>query len=392
MIFLTRVGESVSVQLQNDWHELTQRDFAAAREWIYIDQSFLEPSRRKSQERCYQINSWTTTSLFLNLYTSYILTHHNRSRSSLLSRDEKDSMTKEKLAYPHRDIAGSVIEGKTMVRPLARVVQKSKKLESPILIAGFPGPGLVGSISTSYIINKLRMDQIACVESEFIVPGVIYAEGKLRHPFRLYSDEKGSVCVLVCEAPIMIQGIHSVLDTVTKWALDNKVQQVMVLDGIAAEGIPSSKRRPIVMSSDGEVADAARLIRDVEEGLDDKKDQTEYDSENDVYPTTAYIGGLAGGLLSSCLSNGLHSKALFISSTRGIPDPEGAAILLESLDKITDNKSLEIDTQQLKKQGAALRTRMEKIIQSLRGQQVQNQEQEGAVQPSDHVKDGVMYG
>jgi uncharacterized protein len=146
------------------------------------------------------------------------------------------------------------------------------------------------------------------------------------------------------------------------------------------------------MSSDGEVADAARLIRDVEEGLDDKKDQTEYDSENDVYPTTAYIGGLAGGLLSSCLSNGLPSKALFISSTRGIPDPEGAAILLESLDKITDNKSLEIDTQQLKKQGAALRTRMEKIIQSLRGQQVQNQEQEGAVQPSDHVKDGVMYG
>jgi len=96
------------------------------------------------------------------------------------------------------------------------------------------------------------MEQIACVESEFVVPGVIYAEGKLRHPFRLYSNEEGSVCVLVCEAPIMI------------------------------EGMPSG--------------------------------------------------------------------ALFISSTRGIPDPEGAAILLESLDKITDNKSLEIDTQQLKKQ------------------------------------------
>ena len=63
------------------------------------------------------------------------------------------------------------------------------------------------------------------------------------------------------------------------------------------------------------------------------------------------------------------AKALFISSTKGIPDPEGAAILLESLDKITDNKSLEIDTQHLRKQGVALRARMEKIIQSLRGQQ-----------------------
>lgn len=67
----------------------------------------------------------------------------------------------------------------------------------------------MGSISTSYIITKLHMNQIACVESEFIVPGVIYAEGKLRHPFRLYSNEKGDICVLVCEAPVMIQGMYS---------------------------------------------------------------------------------------------------------------------------------------------------------------------------------------
>ena len=268
-------------------------------------------------------------------------------------------------------------------------IQKKKILDSPILIAGFPGPGLVGSISTSYIINRLHMEQIACVESDFIVPGVIYAEGKLRHPFRLYSNEEGSVCVLVCEAPIMIQGMHSVLDTVTKWALNNKVKQVMVLDGIAAEGIPNLKRTPIIMSSDGEVADAASLIQDIEEPKD-KEAQAGYDSERNIYPTTAYIGGLAGGLLSSCLSNGLASKALFISSTRGIPDPEGAAILLESLDKITDNKSLEIDTQHLRKQGVALRARMEKIIQSLRGQQ--QQPQEGGAQEEDRIRDGVMYG
>jgi len=314
---------------------------------------------------------------------------HNRKQLSSSKIQEKNILAGETSAYPLHDKDKSVTEGKTTVRPLAKVIQNKKKLDSPILIAGFPGPGLVGSISTSYIINRLHMEQIACVESEFIVPGVIYAEGKLRHPFRLYSNEEGSVCVLVCEAPIMIQGMHSVLDTVTKWALNNKVKQVMVLDGIAVEGIPNLKRTPIIMSSDGEVADAASLIQDIEEP-NDKEAQAGYDSEQNIYPTTAYIGGLAGGLLSSCLSNGLASKALFISSTRGIPDPEGAAILLESLDKITDNKSLEIDTQYLRKQGAALRTRMEKIIQSLRGQQ--QQPQEGGAQDSDRIRDGVMYG
>jgi hypothetical protein len=97
-----------------------------------------------------------------------MLTKHNRPRLSSTKNNEK-------IAYPHHDTDNFVIEGKTTVRPLTKVVQKKKRLDSPILIAGFPGPGLVGSISTSYIINKLHMDQIACVESEFIVPGVIYA-------------------------------------------------------------------------------------------------------------------------------------------------------------------------------------------------------------------------
>ena len=67
-----------------------------------------------------------------------------------------------------------------------------------------------------------------------------------------------------------------------------------------------------------------------------------------------------------------------------------AAILLESLDKITDDKSLEIDTKHLRKQGAALRIRLEKIIQSLRGQQQQPQEK--GIQDADRIRDGVMYG
>src|SRR6266542_6146978 len=116
----------------------------------------------------------------------------------------------------HTDIDVGIEGGKTWIKALAKVVQGKKKLRSPILIAGFPGPGLVGSISTSYIINKLHMQQIACVESEFIVPGVIYVGGKLRHPFRLYANKDGNVCVIVCEAPIMIQGMYSVLDTVMK--------------------------------------------------------------------------------------------------------------------------------------------------------------------------------
>jgi uncharacterized protein len=298
--------------------------------------------------------------------------------------------TEEKASDTHLDIDNGTINGKTRVKPLAKVVQRKKKLNSPILIAGFPGAGLVGSISTSYIINKLHMNQMACVESEFIVPGVIYAEGKLRHPFRLYSNEEGDVCVLVCEAPIMVHGMYSVLDTVVKWALNNKVKEVIVLDGIAVEGLPDSKRMPIILSSDGKAADAANLIHDDNNNNDvTNKEEKEDDDGSSIYPTTAFIGGIAGGILSSCLSNGIASKALLIFAARGMPDPEGSAILIESLSKITNNESLKIDTQQLRKQGASLKTRMEKIIQSFAEQQ-QGQQQQG--QNPARIREGVMYG
>jgi uncharacterized protein len=284
-------------------------------------------------------------------------------------------------------VKGFVAEGKTTIKPLAKIIQGRKKLNSPILIAGFPGAGLVGSISTSYIIDRLHMNQIACVESEFIVPGVIYAEGKLRHPFRLYSNERGDVCVLVCEAPVMIQGMYSVLDTVSKWVLYNNVREVMVLDGIAVEGLPDSKRIPIVLSSNGREADEANLINDYNIDATNKE---KVDNVGSVYPTTAFVGGMSGGILSSCLSNGIASKALLIYASRGIPDPEGAAILIEFLGNIADNTSLKIDTAELRKQGAALKTRLEKIIQSYGEQQQRDQQEQ--VQSQTPVKDGVMYG
>ena len=312
-----------------------------------------------------------------------------------MSRRNKSSSSRplkrrEKAIATHTDIDNGAREGKTRIKPLAKVVEGKKKLHSPILIAGFPEAGLVGSISTSYIIDKLHMNQIACVESEFIVPGVIYAQGKLRHPFRLYSNEKGDVCVLVCEAPIMIQGMYSVLDTVMKWALHNKVKEVMVLDGIAVEGLPDSKRTPIILSSDGREADAANLIHDKSD-VTNKEEEEKVAGNGSVYPTTAFVGGMAGGILSSCLSNSIASKAILIYAARGMPDPDGAAILIESLSKITENESLKIDTHELREQGASLRSRMEKIIQSYAGQQQQEGQQEQGQTPKS-MREGIMYG
>ena len=290
-------------------------------------------------------------------------------------------MTAEKLTNVPKNV---ITDGKSQVKPLAKVIQTKAKLNSPILIAGFPGAGMVGAISTSYIIEKLHMHQIACVESDFIIPGVIYVGGKLRHPFRLYANEEGSVCVLVCESPIMIHGIHSVLDTVMKWAISAKSTEVIVLDGIAVQGMFEGKREPMILSSDGQVVDKAKLLHDEE--YNNKK----YNNKHSLF-NTAFIGGTAGGLLSSCLSNGIACKALLIAATSGIPDPEGAAILIESVAKVADKELLKIDTRELREQGADLKRRMEQIMRSVQDQQ--HQQGQAQQQGQNTVGEGViMYG
>ena len=99
-------------------------------------------------------------------------------------------MTTEKLTNVPKNV---ITDGKSQVKPLAKVIQSKAKLNSPILIAGFPGAGMVGAIGTSYIIEKLHMHQIACVESDFIIPGVIYVGGK-RDIRSVYMLTKKEVC------------------------------------------------------------------------------------------------------------------------------------------------------------------------------------------------------
>ena len=281
----------------------------------------------------------------------------------------------------------------TIIRTMSDInnLQKNKS----ILIAGFPGPGLVGSISTSYIIDKLNMHQIACVESEYISPGVIYVDGKLRHPFRLYSNKEGNVCVLVCEAPIIINGIHSVLNTVMDWAIKNTIQEVLVLDGIPVQGIPRPDRQPIILGSsemDENITDNIKNNNNKNAEKDVSLPNTHHDVTSNLNRNTigdsnkkytTFIGGISGGLLSACLSYQIPCAAILVPSSSGIPDPEGASILIESYNSIIKDENLKINPDQLKEQGQLLKKQLEQIIKS-----EQDQRDQGSITE----QQGLMYG
>ena len=282
------------------------------------------------------------------------------------------------------------------------------KKDRTILIAGFPGPGLVGSISTSYIIDKLEMYQIAFVESHYISPGVIFIDGKLRHPFRLYANKEGNVCVLVCEAPIMMDGIHFVLDAVMDWAMKNSIEEVMILDGIPVQGIPDSDRNTVILASENMEHNTSKEIKvtDNEVKKDDESEdkftsddvsnpQSNFNRnaiEDSTKKYTTFIGGIAGGLLSACLSNQIPCAAILIPSSSGIPDPEGASLLIESFNNFMKDNKLKIDTSQLREQGQKLKKQLEQIIKAEQEQRAAAGGGGGGPEDGNVPSHRLMYG
>ena len=233
-------------------------------------------------------------------------------------------------------------DGRNKVREISS--SKKRRLAStpdhPTLIVGFPGTGLVGSISINYIIESMAMHQIAAIDSEFVIPTVTYIGGMLRHPFRIYHDNKISMYALICEAPIRPEGAHSIMETVVRWMEEQEIGEVIVLDGIPVRGFPSKDREPIVLTSYG-------------------------NKDGNGMSEAALMTGTSAALLSSCLSNNVACTAVLVQATIGVPDPEGAAVLLERISDMP-NVPLEINTAPLIKKGKEIKRRLIEDIENLK--------------------------
>jgi uncharacterized protein len=273
----------------------------------------------------------------------------------------------------------SSYDGKTSLFSLPNTI----KLNNPILIAGFPGPGLVGSISINYIIKKLDMQQILCFESEFIVPGVIFMDGKLHHPFRIYSNLDGTICALICEAPIMINGMHSVLDALAKWAEDIRIKDVFVIDGMAIQPRSTTDVNPKVLSN----VERIPIILSSDDGkfINSNTNKKNINIESLIEGSTSFIGGITGGLLSSCISHNISCSVIFIPTQSGIPDPDGAALTLELLQNTIVNNNFKVDTTELRKEGEEMKHKLNNLIKSIK----QQQEQPHLIHDGKH--DPLMY-
>ena len=199
---------------------------------------------------------------------------------------------------------------------------KKTILKSPIVFAGFVGAGLVGPLSVGHIIDKLKMEEIGYLRSRYLPPSTVFIQGRLRHPFRLYSNNDGTICAIICEITLPF-GLHDIVSTILNWAEKNGSHEIVILDGVAAT------------THDNKAFCAAEedLCR-VMEGNDIK-----------MIPQ-GFITGVAGGLLNECLVRKIQGVTLLVKASEKGADPLAAATLVEAVNRAYN---MNIDTTDLRK-------------------------------------------
>ena len=201
---------------------------------------------------------------------------------------------------------------------------KKNKLKNPTIFVGFVGAGLVGTIAINHMINELDMKEIGFLRSKHLPPSAVFMQGRLRHPFRIYSNEDGNICAIICEIIISKDGIYNIAMAILDWAEKKGSNEIIVLDGVADK------------KHDGKTFFAAEV------------DLCRVMEENDIKMIPqGFITGISGGILNECLIRKIRGITLLVKANEVNPDPIAAATIIEAVNRVYET---EINTKNLKKQ------------------------------------------
>jgi uncharacterized protein len=222
--------------------------------------------------------------------------------------------------------------------PEAEVFEiKKRDLNSPIIFAGFVGAGLVGPLAISHIIEELKMEEIGLMRSKHLPPSTVFMNGRLRHPFRFYANKEGTICAIICEITLRMEGLYSLVSAILDWVDKKGSKEIVILDGIA-----SDEHDDKAYCAAGE-----DLIR------------TMADKDISMIPQ-GFITGIPGGILNECIIRKIQGIALLAKANKASPDPAAASTLIEALNRFYDMK---IDTSDLKKEKERINSEFSELSQ-----------------------------
>jgi uncharacterized protein len=231
---------------------------------------------------------------------------------------------------------------------MARIARRldDVALDSPTLVEGFPGVGLVGKIIVDHLIETLEMEHYANVHCEGIPPVATYQSdsNELVTPVRLYVDSDRGLLALQSDVPINPKAASAFADCVTGWFAEEDVLPVYV-SGLPRQRDDQAEEPALYGVGAG---DGPARLEDV--GIDTPTEM-------------GMISGPTGALLSHALDNDTTAVGLVVESDPQFPDPDAAKAVIESgIEPLAD---VEIPTADLVEKAKEIEQARQKLLSQM---------------------------
>jgi uncharacterized protein len=219
--------------------------------------------------------------------------------------------------------------------------------ETPTLIEGLPGLGMVASIATDRITEQLGLDEYGVIRSDELPPVTTFENGRVHDLVRVSAGVDPSVMTLQSDLPIPPNAFGSlarcVLDDLTE-----VFDRAVFLAGVPAE---DEEQR-------GDIFGVATT--------DSVESQLE-EAGIELAEGPGLLGGATGALVSECYHADVPAAVLVVRATPYLPDPGAARTLIE--EALEPLVHFDIDTSELVEQADRIRKQKQQIAQQLKQQQ-----------------------
>ncbi|WP_408958931.1 proteasome assembly chaperone family protein [Natrinema sp. 74] len=226
--------------------------------------------------------------------------------------------------------------------------------ETPTLIEGLPGHGLVASIAVDQITEQLELEQYGAIRSASLPSVASFADGLVQDAVRVYGGTDPDIMTLQSDVPIPEEAFDD-LGRCVLTDLADDVGRAIFLAGAPAQS--EEQQGDVVGVATTEALRAELEAADIE-----------------IADDSGAVGGVTGALVTACYQADVPAALLLVRANPRLPDPAAARSVIENaLEPLVD---FDIDTDGLREQAAEIQNQKQQIAQQV--QQSQGQQDESA--------------
>lgn len=211
--------------------------------------------------------------------------------------------------------------------------------ESPTLIEGFPGFGLVAAIAVDQITNQLNLEHHGNIVSDEFPPILSYQDGRAQDMVRVSAGPDQNVMTLQSDLALPPSAFKPLSRCVHE-ELANEFDRAIFLAGAPAESEEDIGTVEAIATADELEADIQNAGIELAEG-------------------TGFVGGITGALANDCYHNDVPAAVLVVHANPYLPDPGAAQSVIE--DALVPLMDFDIDTSELEEQSNQIQQQMQQI-------------------------------